>query len=57
MGTALSSIGLGQSINLEDVARLSPLGHSHINRLLAKVKLKFDLSIDEAHNYKWKLSN
>ncbi len=22
------------------------------NRLLAKVKLKFDLSIDEAHNYK-----
>ena len=33
MDAALSSIGLGQSINLEDVARLSPLGHSHINML------------------------
>ncbi len=27
-------------------------GNQETNRLLAKVKLKFDLSIDEAHNYK-----
>lgn len=33
MDAALSSIDLGQSVNLEDVARLSPLGHSHINML------------------------
>jgi TnpA family transposase len=33
MDAALSSIGSQQSMNLEDVARLSPLGHSHINML------------------------
>jgi TnpA family transposase len=33
MNAALTSIGSQQSINQEDVARLSPLGHSHINML------------------------
>jgi TnpA family transposase len=33
MDAALASIGSQQSINQEDVARLSPLGHSHINML------------------------
>ena len=33
MDAALTSIGSQQSMNLEDVARLSPLGHSHINML------------------------
>jgi len=33
MDAALTSIGLQQSINQEDIARLSPLGHSHVNML------------------------
>jgi hypothetical protein len=33
MDASLASIGSQQSINQEDVARLSPLGHSHINML------------------------
>jgi hypothetical protein len=33
MDAALTSIGLEQSVNQEDIARLSPLGHSHVNML------------------------
>ncbi len=33
MDAALTSLRQEQSVNQEDVARLSPLGHSHINML------------------------
>jgi TnpA family transposase len=33
MDEALTSLRQGQSVNQEDVARLSPLGHAHINML------------------------
>ncbi len=33
MNAALTSLQQHQSVNEEDIARLSPLGHSHINKL------------------------
>jgi TnpA family transposase len=33
MNAALTSLQQQQSVNEEDIARLSPLGHSHINML------------------------
>jgi hypothetical protein len=49
MDAALTSISLKQSVNQEDIARLSPLGHSHVN-MLGRYQFSLPLAVMLSRN-------